>query len=139
MSAVKYPDATASGHGKSSICAVSLDYYLIPGTRKYLVVALDKLRMTAYCLRMPPVPTATPDRVKIREMIRERGTVAAFARKLGRHPQSLFDLANTSRQMDVSVTFLRQIARELGVKVSDISDWTGDDDSESDAEMKVPA
>ena len=71
---------------------------------------------------MAPVPTAKPDGAKIRELIRERGTVAAFARRLGRHPQSFWDIANPNRDLNVSMTFLRQIARELGVKLSDISD-----------------
>ena len=72
-------------------------------------------------------PRAKADGAKIRELIRERGTVAAFARKLGRHPQSFWDIANPNRDLNVSVTFLRQIARELGVKLSDISDASDDE------------
>ena len=76
---------------------------------------------------MAPVPTAKADGAKIRELIRERGTVAAFARKVGRHPQSFWDIANPNRDLNVSITFLRQIARELGVRLSDISDASDDE------------
>jgi hypothetical protein len=99
---------------------------------------------------MAPVPTAKADGAKIRELIRERGTVAAFARKIGRHPQSFWDIANPNRDMNVSITFLRQIARELGVRLSDISDASDDQpettnprrwiaDIGSGTETKVPA
>jgi transcriptional regulator with XRE-family HTH domain len=87
---------------------------------------------------MPVVATAKPDGAKIRALIKERGyTVTEFARKIGRARQSIWNIAGY--ELPVSITFLRQIARELGVKVSEISDWTGDGDMESDAEMKVPA
>ena len=88
---------------------------------------------------MPVVPTARVDGPKIRELIWERGySIASVARKIGRADQSLWDITSGGKQR-ISVTFARQIARELGVKVSDISDWTGDDDIESEPEMKVPA
>lgn len=103
---------------------------MIPAVARYLLVSLDSLWLALYCLHMAPVPTAKADGAKIRELIRERGTVAAFARRLGRHPQSFWDIANPNRDLNVSITFLRQIARELGVKPSDISDLP-DDESEA--------
>ncbi len=71
---------------------------------------------------MPPVPTASPDGPAIRRLIRERGyTVTGFARKLGRHPDSIWTMCST-RKPPTGIVFIRQIARELGVKPSDISD-----------------
>jgi DNA-binding XRE family transcriptional regulator len=100
---------------------------------------------------MPPVPTAKPDGAKIGELIRERGyTVTDFARKIGRHRQAIWNI--TGYAPDTSITFLRQIARELGVSLSDISDagddepettnprrWAAGDDTGSEPEPKVPA
>ena len=92
---------------------------------------------------MPDVPTALPDKAKVRALIRARGySITDVARKIGRPPASLF--AITGRTRPTSVTLLRQVASALStparpVKVSDISDWTGDDDTESEPEMKVPA
>jgi transcriptional regulator with XRE-family HTH domain len=87
---------------------------------------------------MPVVATAKPDGPKIRQLISERGfTVTDFARRIGRARQSIWNI--TGSELPVSITFMRQIARGLGVKVSDISDWTGDDDTESEPEMRVPA
>jgi plasmid maintenance system antidote protein VapI len=80
---------------------------------------------------MPNVPTAIPDGPKIRELIRERGySVTGFARRLGRHPQAIWNI--TGYEPPTSEKFIRQIARELGVRPSDISDM-------SEPEPKAPA
>jgi hypothetical protein len=98
---------------------------------------------------MPNVPTAIPDGPKIHALIRERGySVTGFARRLARHPQSIWNI--TGYEPPTSIAFLRQIARELGVRLSDISDaaddrpettnprrWVAEDVSEP--EPKVPA
>jgi hypothetical protein len=87
---------------------------------------------------MPAVPTAIPDRDRIKSLIWERGySVNEFARKIGRKPGSLWAITG-SNPRPTSVTFIRQIARGLKVKPSEISDWTGDD-IESEPEPKVPA
>ena len=87
---------------------------------------------------MPDIPTALPDRVKIRALIRERGySVTDVARKIGRPPGTLF--AITGRQpKPTGVTLLRQLAAALStqrkpVSVSDISDWPDEDDPEPEA------
>ena len=78
---------------------------------------------------MPLVPTARPDGPKIRELIRERGySVTDFARRLARHPQSIWTI--TGQEPPTSKKFIRQIARELGVKPSDISDMPDEDVSD---------
>jgi hypothetical protein len=77
---------------------------------------------------MPPVPTALPDGPQIRQLIRDRGyTVTEFARKLGRHRESFWVMCGP-RKPPTSHAFLRQIARELGVRPSDISDMPPEDD-----------
>ena len=87
---------------------------------------------------MPPLPTAQPDGPEIRRLIRERGySVTDFARRLGRHPQSIWVITGRADRPAASTRFISQIARELGVRPSQISDM--DDDSESGAEPKVPA
>jgi hypothetical protein len=88
---------------------------------------------------MPPVQTAKPDGAKIRELMQARGYtgVTHFARAISRPRQSIWNIIGYEPQ--TSLWYLRQIARGLGARVSDISDWTGDDDTESDAETKIPA
>lgn len=94
---------------------------------------------------MPDVPTALPDRVAIRALIRKRGwRIIDLARKIGCPPSSIYDLTGRITPLPRSVALLRQIAAALStpsrpVKVSDICDWTGDDDIESGAETKIPA
>ena len=84
---------------------------------------------------MALVPTALPDPEKIRALIWERGhSQAGFARMIGRPPRSLYGLLNDQPVRAASVAFIRQIARGLRVKPSDISDWTGDDDTGSSPE-----
>ncbi len=88
---------------------------------------------------MPPVPTAQPYGLKIQALIKERdsGTYAVerFARRIGRHPQSLWNIV---RGTTTSRAFLRQIARELGVRPSDISDME-DDEPDVPPAQKIPA
>jgi|HubBroStandDraft_6_1064221.scaffolds.fasta_scaffold00062_124 hypothetical protein len=97
---------------------------------------------------MPPVPTAQPDGEKIHALIKERDSrtyaVERFARRIGRHPHSVWNLI---QGRTAGTAFLRQVARELGVRPSDISDASddepetqprrffgpGDDDSEPEA------
>ena len=87
---------------------------------------------------MPPVPTAHPDGPKIHGLIKERGySITDFARRIGRHPQSIWVITGRADRPVASKRFISQIARELGVRPSEISDMN--DDSESSAEPKVPA
>ena len=87
---------------------------------------------------MPPLPTAQPDGPKIHRLIKERGySVTDFARRIGRHPQSIWVITGRADRPVASTRFIRQIARELGVKPSDISDMA--DDIESDPEPKALA
>ena len=101
---------------------------------------------------MPPTITAKPDGEKIRDLIdewakarrragsltRRQGAVTPFARKIGRPRQSVQNII--SYEPDTGRTFIRQIAAELGVKPSAISDMPPeDDDTESGAETKALA
>lgn len=94
---------------------------------------------------MPDIPTALPDKVAIRALIRKRGyRVADIAREIGCPPSSIYDLTGRNTPLPRGVYLLRQVAAVLStpkrrVKVSDISDWAGDDDIESGAETKIPA
>lgn len=101
---------------------------------------------------MAPIQTAKPDGAKIRELMKARGYggVTAFAESIGRPRQSIWNIVGYEPQ--TGLVFLRQIARGLGVTVSEISDWTGPDpdtirarrwlpgdDTRSDAETKALA
>ncbi len=88
---------------------------------------------------MPPIQTARPDGAKIRELMNARGYsgVTDFARAISRPRQSIWNIVGYEPQ--TGLWFLRQIARGLGVRVSDISDWAADDDTGSEPEPKVPA
>jgi DNA-binding Xre family transcriptional regulator len=88
---------------------------------------------------MPDIPSAVPDKVKIRALIRRRGdTITDFAREIGIPRDKIWDITSRGTPRPVAVRTLRPIARGLRVRLSDISDWTGDDDLyETDA--KVPA
>ena len=94
---------------------------------------------------MPDVPSALPDKVKIRALIRRRGFRSVdIARKIGCPPSSIYDLTGRNTPLPRSVALLSQVARILStpsktVKVSDISDWDGDDDTGSEPETTVPA
>ena len=93
---------------------------------------------------MAPIPIAQPDGPKIRALIIERHpglshaqAVRLIARKISRHPASIYVIEGRSDKPAASKTFIRQLARELGVRPSDISDM--EDDTESGAETKAPA
>jgi hypothetical protein len=94
---------------------------------------------------MPDVPSALPDKVRLRALIRKRGYRSIdIARKIGCPPSSIYDLTGRNTPLPRSVALLSQVARILStpakpVRVSDISDWDGDDDIESEPEPKVPA
>ena len=94
---------------------------------------------------MPDIPTALPDKVRIRALIRERGyRITDLARKIGCPPSSIYDLTGRNTPLPRSVALLSQVARILStpaktVRVSDISDWTGDDDVWDELITKVPA
>ena len=95
--------------------------------------------MTPIVVGIAQVPTPMPDRPKIKALIWERGySINEFARKIGRKPGSLYAITGGWCDRPTSITFLRQVARGLGVKISDISDWTGDDDT-WDGELATPA
>jgi hypothetical protein len=93
---------------------------------------------------MPAKPTAMPDKATIRALIWKRGyTIAGLARKIGRPTSTIYAITGKP-PAPVGVDLIRQIAHGLStpakpVKPSDISDWTGDDDTESEPEPKVPA
>jgi hypothetical protein len=93
---------------------------------------------------MAPIPIAQPDGPKIRALIIERypelthaQAVRQVARKISRHPHSIYVITGRSDKPAASQTFIRQLARELGVRPSEISDM--DDDTQSEPEPKVPA
>jgi transcriptional regulator with XRE-family HTH domain len=80
-----------------------------------------------------------PDKVKIRALIRRRGdTITDFAREIGIPRDQIWSITSRAVPRPVAVRTLRPIARGLRVRLSDISDWTGDDDI-WEAEAKVPA
>jgi hypothetical protein len=76
---------------------------------------------------MPSIPMCQPDGPRIRELLEVRGySVAEFARMIGRrHERTIW---NAIAGKPIGVRYIRQIARGLRVKPSDISDWAGDDD-----------
>jgi len=93
---------------------------------------------------MAPIPIAQPDGPKIRALIIERypelthaQAVRQLARKISRHPHSIYVITGRSDKPAASRTFIRQLARELGVRPSFISDEEAN--TESEPEPKVPA
>jgi DNA-binding XRE family transcriptional regulator len=92
---------------------------------------------------MPDVPTALPDRAKVRALIKGRGyQVDGFARNIGLSPWTLYSI--TGRRRPASLKLLRRIAAGLStpakpVRLSDICDWDGPDDIESGTETQIPA
>jgi hypothetical protein len=88
----------------------------------------------SYYRHMPPVPTAQPDGKKIHALIKQRDAepyaVDRFACRLGRHPYSIWNLI---QGRTAGTRFLWQVAAELGVKPSEISDMT---DDENEPELK---
>jgi hypothetical protein len=96
---------------------------------------------------MPGIPTARPDKEKVRALIWRRGyTVSGVARLIGRPPATLYGITGRNVPKPVSLVILRELADFLStparsVKLSDISDWDGDDYDGiwSDPETKIPA
>ncbi len=83
---------------------------------------------------MSIVPAAHPDPRKIRELIWRSGhSQADFARKIGRPARTLYSFLNDKPTPRASIPLIRQIAEGLGVRPSDISDWTGDDGTGGEA------
>jgi transcriptional regulator with XRE-family HTH domain len=77
---------------------------------------------------MPPVKTVKPNGAALRRLREERGIrVPDLARKLGRHPQSIWNLEGPREAM-ASVIFMRQIAKALDVKYAEIVRAGADDD-----------
>ena len=88
---------------------------------------------------MPDIPSAVPDKIKIRALIRRRGdTISDFAREIGVHRDKIWDITSRAKPRPVAIRTLRPIARGLRVNLRDISDWDGDD-IEAEPEPKVPA
>jgi DNA-binding Xre family transcriptional regulator len=89
---------------------------------------------------MPDIPSAVPDKAKIRALIRRRGdSITDFAREIGIPRDKIWDITSRGTPRPVAVRTLKPIARGLRVRLSDISDWDGDDDIWDDPEMKIPA
>jgi transcriptional regulator with XRE-family HTH domain len=77
---------------------------------------------------MPQVPTVRPDGTAVRRIRKERGyTVTDFARKLGRHRQSIWNIEGPA-EIFVSEVFMRQIATALKVDVSELIKQDDDDE-----------
>lgn len=86
---------------------------------------------------MPDIPSAVPDKVKIRALIYRRGdTITDFAREIGIPRDKIWDITSRAAPRPVGIRTLRPIARALRVRLSDISDWDGD---ESEPEPKALA
>jgi len=94
---------------------------------------------------MPDVPTALPDKVAVRALIRARGyTVTEIALKIGRPAATIYAITGRRKARPTGLGILRQLADALStprrpVRLSDICNWTGDDDIGSGAETKIPA
>jgi transcriptional regulator with XRE-family HTH domain len=81
---------------------------------------------------MPPVPVITPDGKQIRQLRRDSGlTVVKLAKKLGRHPQSLWKIEGSNPP--TSIEFIQQLAKALGVKAATIT-ISGEDGQDAAAE-----
>lgn len=84
---------------------------------------------------MPDIPTALPDKAKVRALIWQRGyTIEGVARQMGRPTSTMYAITGRRKPKPTGLKILRQLADVLStpsrpVRVSDISDWTGDDDS----------
>lgn len=89
---------------------------------------------------MPDTPTALPDRAKVRALIRERGfSITGAARRIGRPRATLYAITGRTVPKPTGVEILADLAALLStpkhrVRVSDISDWAGDDESEPEPE-----
>jgi DNA-binding Xre family transcriptional regulator len=69
-----------------------------------------------------------PDKAKIRALIYNRGdSISDFAREIGVPRDRIWDITGRGKPRPIAVRVLRPIARGLRVRLSDISDWDGDD------------
>lgn len=98
-----------------------------------------------YLYRMPDIPTALPDKAKVRALIWQRGyTIEGVARQMGRPRSTLYAITGRREPKPTGLKILRQLAAVLStparpVKLSDISDWAGDDDIEPEALASLDA
>ena len=77
-------------------------------------------------------PGLTPDGPKIRRLRIERGlTAVQVAGQIGYDAQSV---RAAERGIRVGHVLASRLARALGVRLSDISDWAGDDEDVSEPE-----
>lgn len=82
-------------------------------------------------------PGLTPDGPKIRRLRVHLGlTTGQVAERICFTPQTV---RHSEKGRRVSDVFVSRLSKVLGVSMSDISDWAGDDDIESGAETKIPA
>jgi len=78
---------------------------------------------------MPPVRTIKPNGAELRRLREERGiTVPQLARKIGRHPQSIWNIEG--REPNTSKVFMHQIANALKVDYSAIVRDDGEENPE---------
>jgi len=81
---------------------------------------------------MARTPTARPDGRKIRQLIWDTGyPLTEFARRTGIPRQTIWNICATSRP--TGIRLLKDIARGLGVRTIDISDWEDDGDRDGAA------
>lgn len=94
---------------------------------------------------MPDIPTALPDRVKVRALIRARGySIEGVARRMDRPPGTLYAITGRRKPKPTGVEILADLAAVLStparrVRVRDISDWTGDEPYEPEPEPEPKA
>lgn len=96
---------------------------------------------------MPDIPVAVPNKALIRTLIYRRGdSISDFAQEIGVPRDRIWDITSRTVSRPVAIRILKPIARGLStrtrpVRISDISDWDGDDlwDDEDELEPKIPA
>ena len=82
-------------------------------------------------------PGLTPDGPKIRRLRVGLGlTVRQVADRICFTPQTV---RHSEHGRPVSDVYISRLSKVLGVSMSDISNWTEDDDTGSGAETKIPA
>lgn len=87
---------------------------------------------------MTRVPVCQPDGPKIRALIWDAGfSVAGYARSVGRNPGSLAGIVYKRHR--ASIEFMRPVARGLGVRLCDISNWTGPEESQPETAGRLSA
>lgn len=85
---------------------------------------------------MPPLPPVViPDGEKICRLIRqkdqERGALTRFARRLGRHPQSFWNIKNGK---PCGLGFITQVADALGEPVEELLSKAGETSEDAETE-----